>query len=109
MNLELPLVVGGLAVGIIVGLTGMCGGALMTPMLVFFAGIDPLTAISSDVVVSLFMKPAAAAVHVRRGTVHLGLSRPLRTPNVPAIPGPGGIVGAEVTPRDVTPRDAPLA
>jgi uncharacterized protein len=38
MNLELPLVVGGLAVGIIVGLTGMGGGALMTPMLVFFAG-----------------------------------------------------------------------
>ena len=84
MNLELPLVVGGLAVGIIVGLTGMGGGALMTPMLVFFAGVDPLTAISSDIVVSLFMKPAAAAVHVRRGTVHLGLVKWLCVGSVPA-------------------------
>jgi hypothetical protein len=73
MSLDLPLAVGGLLVGIVVGLTGMGGGALMTPMLVFFFGINPLTAISSDLVVSLFMKPAGALVHLRRGTVDLRL------------------------------------
>ena len=73
VTLDFPLVVGGLLVGIIVGLTGMGGGALMTPMLVFFFGVDPLTAISSDIVVSLFMKPVGAFVHLRHGTVNLQL------------------------------------
>lgn len=84
MTLDPPLILAGLLVGIVVGLTGMGGGALMTPMLVFFAGIDPLTAISSDVVVSLFMKPSAAFVHVRRGTVNLGLVGWLCLGSVPA-------------------------
>ncbi len=51
----------------------MGGGALMTPMLIFFFGVDPLTAISSDIVVSLFMKPVGAFVHLRHGTVNLKL------------------------------------
>lgn len=84
MSLDLPLAIGGLLVGIIVGLTGMGGGALMTPMLVFFAGIEPLTAISSDIVASLFMKPAASFVHLRRGTVNLGLVGWLCVGSVPA-------------------------
>lgn len=73
MTLDVPLAIGGLFVGIIVGLTGMGGGALMTPMLVFFFQVDPLTAISSDIVVSLFMKPVGAFVHLRHGTVNLKL------------------------------------
>src|SRR4051812_18081649 len=47
----------GLVVGLVVGLTGMGGGALMTPILVFFFGVPPLAAVSSDVVASFFMKP----------------------------------------------------
>ena len=73
MTLDVPLAIGGLFVGIIVGLTGMGGGALMTPMLIFFFGVDPLTAVSSDIVVSLFMKPVGAFVHLRHGTVNLKL------------------------------------
>ena len=46
------MALGGLGVGTVVGLTGMGGGALMTPMLVIFFGIDPVTAVSSDLVVS---------------------------------------------------------
>ena len=65
------LALAGVLVGVLVGLTGMGGGALMTPILVFFFGIDPLTAVSSDLVASLFMKPVGAAVHLRRGTVNL--------------------------------------
>jgi uncharacterized membrane protein YfcA len=67
------IAVTGLLVGIVVGLTGMGGGALMTPVLVFFFGVSPLAAVSSDVVASFFMKPIGGLVHLRRGTVHLGL------------------------------------
>lgn len=78
------LLVGGLLVGIIVGLTGMGGGALMTPMLVFVFKIDPLVAIASDLVTSLFMKPAGAIVHLRRKTVNLKLVLWLCVGSVPA-------------------------
>jgi uncharacterized protein len=84
MTFDLPLALGGLLVGIIVGLTGMGGGALMTPMLVFFFGADPLTAISSDLVASFVMKPAGALVHLRAKTVNLGLVRLLVLGSVPA-------------------------
>jgi uncharacterized membrane protein YfcA len=84
VTIDIPLAVGGLLVGIIVGLTGMGGGALMTPMLVFFFGVDPLTAISSDIIVSLLMKPVGAFVHLRRGTVNLPLVGWLCVGSVPA-------------------------
>jgi uncharacterized membrane protein YfcA len=84
MGLDLPLAIGGLVVGTVVGLTGMGGGALMTPMLVFFFGADPLTAISSDLVASVVMKPAGAIVHLRRRTVNLGLVGWLCLGSVPA-------------------------
>ncbi len=77
------LALGGLGVGFVVGLTGMGGGALMTPLLVLVFGIDPLTAVSSDLVASLVMKPFGAGVHVRRGTVNMGLVRWLCVGSVP--------------------------
>jgi uncharacterized membrane protein YfcA len=63
------LIVAGALVGFLVGLTGMGGGALMTPILIMFFGVAPLAAVSSDLVASLFMKPVGAAVHLRKGTV----------------------------------------
>ena len=93
--IDLPLAVGGLLVGIIVGLTGMGGGALMTPMLVFFFHADPLTAISSDLVASFVMKPAGALVHVRRGTVHLGLVKYLCLGSVPAAFGGAWLISLQ--------------
>ena len=84
MDIQWSLVAGGLVVGTVVGLTGMGGGALMTPMLVFLFKIDTLTAISSDIVVSLFMKPAGAAVHLKRRTVNLKLVLWLCIGSVPA-------------------------
>ncbi len=66
-----PLVIGcGAFVGLVVGLTGMGGGALMTPILVLLFGVEPLTAVSSDIVASMVMKPIGGAVHLQRGTVH---------------------------------------
>ncbi len=69
MHADLLLIVAGLGVGVVVGLTGMGGGALMTPMLVLFFGVPPLAAVSSDLVASLVMKPVGGVVHLRRGTV----------------------------------------
>jgi uncharacterized membrane protein YfcA len=84
MTVDLPLALGGLLVGTVVGLTGMGGGALMTPMLVFFFGADPMTAISSDLVASVVMKPAGALVHLRRGTVNVPLVAWLCLGSVPS-------------------------
>jgi hypothetical protein len=80
-----PLVAAsGLFVGFIVGLTGMGGGALMTPILVLLFGIHPLAAISSDLTASAFMKPVGASVHMRRGSVNFGLVRWLVIGSIPA-------------------------
>jgi uncharacterized membrane protein YfcA len=69
-----PLVIAsGAFVGFAVGLTGMGGGALMTPILVLLFGVEPLTAVSSDIVASVLMKPIGGAVHWRRGTVQKSL------------------------------------
>jgi len=84
MSIDPALVLGGLVVGFVVGLTGMGGGALMTPMLIFVFKVDPLMAVSSDVVASLFMKPAGAVVHLRRRTVNLRLVGWLCLGSVPA-------------------------
>jgi uncharacterized protein len=73
----------GLFVGTVVGLTGMGGGALMTPLLVLFFNISPLAAVSSDLVASLVMKPVAGGVHWRRGTVNRELVKWLVLGSVP--------------------------
>lgn len=82
--MDLGLVLGGLLVGIVVGLTGMGGGALMTPMLVFFFGINPLTAVSSDLVTTALMKPFGGAVHAARRTVNWRLVGWLAVGGVPS-------------------------
>jgi uncharacterized membrane protein YfcA len=74
----------GLLVGFVVGLTGMGGGALMTPLLVLVFGVQPLTAVSSDIVASLIMKPVGAGVHWRRGTVNRPLVKWLVLGSVPS-------------------------
>lgn len=78
------LALAGLLVGFLVGLTGMGGGALLTPLLVLVFKVNPLTAISSDLLTSLVMKPVGAAVHARRRTVHWRLTGWLVLGAVPA-------------------------
>ncbi|KQV06997.1 sulfite exporter TauE/SafE family protein [Leifsonia sp. Root112D2] len=82
--MDLPLIFGAFGIGIVVGLTGMGGGALMTPMLVLVFGIPPLTAVSSDLVASAIMKPVGSIVHLRRKTVNLKLVGYLCIGSVPA-------------------------
>jgi uncharacterized membrane protein YfcA len=82
--IDLPLIVGSFFVAIVVGLTGMGGGALMTPMMMLFFNVPPLAAVSSDLVASAVMKPVGGMVHLRRGTVNLRLVGWLCAGSVPA-------------------------
>ena len=61
--------VAGFSVGTLVGLTGVGGGALMTPMLVLLFGVAPTTAVGTDLWFAAITKMFGGAVHTRRGTV----------------------------------------
>ena len=83
MHFDPLMALAAFGIGIVVGLTGMGGGALMTPVLVLFFGVQPLAAVSSDLVASAVMKPVGSLVHLRRGTVNLSLVRWLCVGSVP--------------------------
>ena len=73
MHLDPYIVLGSAVIGLLVGMTGAGGGALMTPMLILLFGVTPAAAISSDLVAAVVMRPVGAAVHLRKGTVNLRL------------------------------------
>jgi uncharacterized protein len=77
------IVVGSAVVGLLVGLTGAGGGALMTPMLILLFKVTPPAAISSDLVAAVVMRPVGAAVHLRKGTVNLKMVGWLAAGSVP--------------------------
>jgi uncharacterized membrane protein YfcA len=84
-----PLVIAfGLGVGVLIGLTGIGGGSLMTPLLVLFAGVHPVVAIGTDLAYGAITKTVGGWRHVRAGTVDLGVSKWLAVGSVP-----GSIVG----------------
>ncbi len=73
MHIDPYIVLGSAIVGFLVGITGAGGGALMTPMLILLFGVTPSTAISSDLVAAVVMRPVGAGVHLRKGTVNKSL------------------------------------
>jgi uncharacterized membrane protein YfcA len=70
MHVDPYIVLGSAIIGFFVGMTGAGGGALMTPMLILLFGVKPSSAISSDLVAAVVMRPFGAAVHLRKGTVN---------------------------------------
>jgi len=84
VHIDPYIVLGSAIVGLLVGMTGAGGGALMTPMLILLFGVSPSTAISSDLVAAVVMRPFGAAVHLRAGTVNLRLVRWMVLGSVPA-------------------------
>ena len=84
MTIDPYIVLGSAVVGFLVGLTGAGGGALMTPMLILLFNVKPSTAISSDLVAAVFMRPFGAAVHVAKKTVNLNLVGWMVSGSVPA-------------------------
>lgn len=94
MHLDPFISLAGLLVGFTVGLTGMGGGALMTPLLVLVFGIPAPAAVSSDLVASLVMKPVGGLVHLRRGNVQWDLVKWLCVGSVPAAFAGVLVIGA---------------
>lgn len=82
---EVLLALGGLVAGLMVGLTGMGGAVLVTPLLIVGFGLPVSAAVSSDVVAGAFVKPVGALVHARRGTVHWRLVLWLSIGSVPGV------------------------
>ncbi|WP_062383018.1 sulfite exporter TauE/SafE family protein [Demequina iriomotensis] len=85
--MDIGLILAAAGIGVVVGLTGMGGGALMTPTLVLFFGIPAPVAVSSDVVAAAAMKPFGSWVHIKHGTVNWKLVRLLTYGSVPAAFG----------------------
>jgi len=77
-----PLV--GLVVGLAIGLTGMGGGVLLTPIMVLYLGVPPSVAVSNDLLISLAVKPVGAVAHGRAGTVRRDLVLRLAIGSIPA-------------------------
>jgi uncharacterized protein len=87
LHVDPYIILGSAIVGFLVGLTGAGGGALMTPMLILLFGVKPSTAISSDLVAAVMMRPLGAVVHLRQGTVNLRLVGWMVVGSVPAAFG----------------------
>jgi uncharacterized protein len=73
-----------LAVGLTVGFTGVGGGALMTPILVLVFGVEPSTAVGTDLMLAGLTKIGGAVVHARHGAVDWRLARRLALGSAPA-------------------------
>jgi uncharacterized membrane protein YfcA len=78
------LIVFGLGVGLLVGMTGIGGGSLMTPLLIIVVGVQPVTAIGSDLAYGAVTKTVGGIKHLRQRTVAIRLSTWMAVGSVPA-------------------------
>ncbi|MBU6266541.1 MAG: sulfite exporter TauE/SafE family protein [Sphingomonadales bacterium] len=76
--------IAGLMVGVLVGLTGVGGGSLMTPVLVLLFGVNPQTAVGTDLLYASLTKAVGTGVHGWRETVDWRIVRRLASGSVPA-------------------------
>ncbi len=76
--------VAGLLVGLLVGLTGVGGGALMTPLLILMFGVHPITAVGTDLLQAAATKAAGTSVHGINGTIEWRITGRLACGSVPA-------------------------
>src|SRR3954471_5396924 len=81
------IVIFGLGVGTLVGLTGMGGGSLMTPLLIIAIGVKPVTAVGTDLAYGAVTKTVGGWRHFRHGTVDMGMSGWMAVGSVPAAVG----------------------
>ena len=82
-SIPLLYTVSGFAVGLLVGLTGVGGGSLMTPLLILLFGVHPATAVGTDLLYAAVTKTAGGAVHGLNRTVDWRVVRRLATGSVP--------------------------
>ena len=79
-----PFVLLGFLVGLLVGLTGVGGGSLMTPMLVLIFGVQATTAVGTDLLYAAVTKSGGTIVHHRRASIDWRVTRRLATGSIPA-------------------------
>src|SRR5574343_2107959 len=101
--MSIAYTIAGFSVGAIVGLTGVGGGSLMTPLLVLMFGINPSVAVGTDLLYAAVTKAGGTLAHGMKGTVDWTVTRRLASGSIPAsaltllVVGhffPGGIGGA---------------
>ena len=101
--MSIAYTIAGFAVGAIVGLTGVGGGSLMTPLLVLLFGINPSVAVGTDLLYAAITKAGGTLAHGLKGSVDWKITRLLATGSLPAAVitlvlvgryAPGGIDGA---------------
>ena len=85
--MDFALVAFGLGVGILVGMTGIGGGSLMTPMLILVFGVTPVTAIGTDLAYAAVTKTVGGYKHLSQKTVDITLSSWMAIGSVPAAVG----------------------
>jgi uncharacterized membrane protein YfcA len=81
------LILFGLGVGILVGMTGIGGGSLMTPLLILVFGVKPITAVGTDLAYAAVTKTVGGFKHLRQRTVELPISTWMAFGSVPAAIG----------------------
>src|SRR5437868_5474089 len=84
----------GLIIGFLIGLTGMGGGSLMTPVMILVMGVKPVIAVGTDLAYSAVTKIFGAGAHMRNGTVHRRTAYLLGAGSIPATIGGVGLVTA---------------
>lgn len=82
----------GFGIGLLVGMTGMGGASLMTPLLILIFGIQPVTAIGTDIFYAAVTKTFGGIQHLRAGTVHKGLAFWMAVGSVPAAVAGVGVI-----------------
>ena len=82
--MDLVYVISGFGVGLLVGLTGVGGGSLMTPLLTLFFGVSPTVAVGTDLAFASITKVAGTFAHRYRGTVHWTIVKHLSIGALPA-------------------------
>jgi uncharacterized membrane protein YfcA len=91
---DFNLVLVGMSVGLMIGMTGMGGGVLLLPVLILGMHVPPLLAAGSGIVFSFFTKLGGAAAHWHRGNVDWGLTLAMAAGSVPCGLLGAGILGA---------------
>ncbi|MCP5410912.1 MAG: sulfite exporter TauE/SafE family protein [Alphaproteobacteria bacterium] len=77
-------VVSGFAVGFLVGMTGVGGGSLMTPLLILLFHVHPVTAVGTDLIYACITKTGGSAVHAWGGSIDWRIVRRLALGSLPA-------------------------
>lgn len=89
--MDISIALFGLGIGILVGMTGMGGGALMTPLLILIFGVSPTTAIGTDILYAAITKTVGGWRHYRMKTVNTGLVFWLAVGSIPSA-----VIGVQI-------------